>query len=216
MLYFRWAGVSRITKITFPCVKHTITNFWQYVSNTNVYSRKCTFPNYSKLSYIQLTYISQLLAVYIQYQCIFLKCTFLNLQLAYIPHIQIHIFQIEIYIFQIQIYIFLNRRAHGHPPTDTYPPIVGRIYPIPVYIQTAYIQTIIFLLGGFSYTTFTFTVSCLGWMWFRITPNLPSLQCKISGIPFNFKDFLRLYLCDYGMWWWCLGSEYQNLRIFNP
>ena len=25
-------------------------------------------------------------------------------------------------------------RAHGHPPTDTYPP-----YPIPVYIQTAYI-----------------------------------------------------------------------------
>ena len=29
--------------------------------------------------------------------------------------------------------------TNGHPPTDTYPPIVGRIYPIPEYIQTAYI-----------------------------------------------------------------------------
>ena len=77
-------------------------------------------------------------------------------------------------------------------------------------------QTIIFLLGGFSYTTFTFTVSCLGWMWFRMTSNLPSLQWKISGYPLNFKDLLRLYLCDYGMWWWWWGSESQNWRIFNP
>ena len=57
LLYFRLAGVSRITKITFTCVKHTIPNFWQYVSNTNVYSKKYTFPYYIKLSYIQLTYI---------------------------------------------------------------------------------------------------------------------------------------------------------------
>ena len=31
-------------------------------------------------------------------------------------------------------------------------------------IFLGFFQTIIFLLGGFSYTTFTFTVSCLGWM----------------------------------------------------
>ena len=30
------------------------------------------------------------------------------------------------------------QRANKHPPIDIYPPIVGRIYPIPVYIQTAY------------------------------------------------------------------------------
>ena len=71
-------------------------------------------------------------------------------------------------------------------------------------------------IGWFQLYYFHFSVSCLGWMWFRMTTNLPSPQCKISGVPLNFKDFLRLYLCDYGMWWWCWGSESQNLRIFNP
>ena len=80
----------------------------------------------------------------------------------------------------------------------------------------SWFQNILFLLGGFSFTTFTFAVSCLGWMWFGLTKNLPSLQCKISGIPFNLKDCLRLYSCDYGMWWWCWGNKSQNLRILNP
>ena len=34
---------------------------------------KCIFPYYIKLSYFQVTYITQLLAVYIQYKRIFLK-----------------------------------------------------------------------------------------------------------------------------------------------
>ena len=50
--------------------------------------------------------------------------------------------QIVLYSVYIQYkFIFLKihippscaRRAHKHPPTDTYLPIVGRIYPIPKY-----------------------------------------------------------------------------------
>ena len=52
----------------------------------------------------------------------------------YSPYTNIHIPNTNIHIPKPY-----GRSAHRHPPTDTYPPIVGRIYPIPVYIQTAYI-----------------------------------------------------------------------------
>ena len=51
----------------------------------------------------------------------------------YPPNTNIHISNTNIHIPKP-----CGRRAHRHHPTDTYPPIVGRIYQIPVY-QTAYI-----------------------------------------------------------------------------
>ena len=86
------------------------------------------------MSYIQLTYIPQLLAVYIQYKRIFLKMHIPQPPtVIYPPNTNIHISNTNIHIPKP-----CGRRAHRHHPTDTYPPIVGRIYPIPVY-QTAYI-----------------------------------------------------------------------------
>ena len=56
---------------------------------------------------LQLTYIPQLLAVYIQYKYIYYK--------MYIPQP-------------------CAQKAHRHPLTDIYPPIVGSIYPTQMYL----------------------------------------------------------------------------------
>ena len=69
------------------------------------------------------------------------KCTFLNfasegrtetLQLTYIPQM------LSAYIPCKYIYYQMlpNSWAHRNPLTDTFPPIVGMIYPIPIYINT--------------------------------------------------------------------------------
>ena len=69
------------------------------------------YPTSKTNIYIQLTHIPQLLAVYniknIQYKCIF---------------------------FKIQIPQSRAQRAHRHPSTVIYTPIVGRSYPIQIYI----------------------------------------------------------------------------------
>ena len=56
-----------------PSKCHIFPNCWQCISNINVYSSKSTFPHPApegRTNTLQLTYISQLLAQYIQYLCI--------------------------------------------------------------------------------------------------------------------------------------------------
>ena len=56
-----------------PSKCHIFPNCWQCISNINVYSSKSTFPHPApegRTNTLQLTYISQLLAEYIQYLCI--------------------------------------------------------------------------------------------------------------------------------------------------
>ena len=56
-----------------PSKCHIFPNCWQCISNINVYSSKSTFPHpapQGRTNTLQLTYISQLLAEYIQYLCI--------------------------------------------------------------------------------------------------------------------------------------------------
>ena len=75
------------------------------------------------------------------------KCTFLNfapegrtetLQLTYIPQM------LAAYIPCKYIYYQMlpNSWAHRNPLTDTFPPIVGMIYPIPIYKYNSHVQNI--------------------------------------------------------------------------
>ena len=94
-----------------PSKCHISPNCWQNISNTNIYiySTDTCSPTQrpeGRTDTLQMSHIPQLLAVYIQYKCIF---------------------------FKIHIPTSRARRAHKHPPTDIYLPIVGRIYPIPMY-----------------------------------------------------------------------------------
>ena len=86
------------------------------ISNTNiyidVYITKCTFLNFvpeGRTETLQLTYIPQMLAAYIQYKYIILK--------MYIPQP-------------------CAQSAHRNSSTYIHPPCVGMIYPIPTYIFT--------------------------------------------------------------------------------
>ena len=97
----------------------------------HAYSRKCTFPNT-----IQLSYISQLLAEYIQYQYIYSDDTCSTIVGS-------------VYMYTLENSLSPKQRHHQtvkNPPivdgiysipiysTDTYSPIVGSVYLIQMYI----------------------------------------------------------------------------------
>ena len=86
----------------------------------HAYSRKCTFPNT-----IQLSYISQLLAEYIQYQYIYSDDTCSTIVGS---------------VYTIQMYTLENSLSpkQRHHQTVKYPPIVDGIYSIPIYSTDTY------------------------------------------------------------------------------
>ena len=109
--FFLYFPTQRPKGAQTPSKCHISPNCWQNISNTNIYiySTDTCSPTQrpeGRTDTLQMSHIPQLLAVYIQYKCIF---------------------------FKIHIPTSCARRAHKHPPTDIYLPIVGRIYPIPMY-----------------------------------------------------------------------------------
>ena len=70
---------------------------------------------------------------------------------------------------------------HEHPPTDTYPPIVGRLYPIPVYIQTAYILQF-----------WLYNIQCIRPIWIFISSAYLAFESKWRLVIFCICVFVYL------------------------
>ena len=120
---------------------------------------------------LQLPYIPQMLAEYIQYKYIYI-------QLTHVPQSS-------------------ARRAHRHPPTVIYPPNVGRIYPVQIYVILLY-HMFLNLQLQLQLNDF-FWIRCQIVRFLLVVPNCPVPNCpgaKLAKIKRNYTNNIYHFLLN--------------------